>query len=50
MHVAECFFYEGEHFGPPGCYHETMDDPVEMQPGWTVQTPFRGSPSYSKED
>jgi hypothetical protein len=50
MHVAECFFFEGEHYGAPDCYHNTVVEPEEMQPGWTVQTPLKRNASYSKED
>lgn len=49
MHVEQCFFYEGEHYGPPECYHDMFPEPEEMQPGWTVQTRGRMH-SYCNED
>jgi len=40
MHVETCYFHEGQHYGPPGCYHEQF--PEEYPPGWTVQHLSRG--------
>lgn len=50
MHVEQCYFHEGVHYGPEGCYHETTLEPVEMQPGWTVQTPSSPKPAYLEKD
>ncbi|MGW0064780.1 hypothetical protein ACWDTT_33255 [Streptosporangium sandarakinum] len=35
MHVEVCYFADGQHYGPRGCYHEQF--PEEYPPGWNVQ-------------
>lgn len=38
-----CYFADGEHYGPPGCDHERIEDELgKIHPrGWTVQTEAR---------
>jgi|GEM_PF-6248167 len=54
MHVETCYFYEGRHFGPEGCYHTRAESilnefGVEKPPGWTVQSESR-NPAYWKKE
>lgn len=50
MHVQTCYFHNGKHYGPKGCYHETAEEPEEMQPGWTVQSLSRRKMAFLNKD
>lgn len=41
MHLEQCVFWEGNHYGPPDCVHLMPPEEDELGPiipvGWTVQ-------------
>ncbi|MDP9870355.1 hypothetical protein J2S55_009693 [Streptosporangium brasiliense] len=52
MHVQTCYFHDGIHYGPPGCYHETVSNHelgYEWAPGTTAQTPQGENQQYWDE-